>query len=392
MTRQSRSYVLWLPSWYPNKLAPFDGDFIQRHAKAAALYDDILVIYAIPDEEGELTGSIGENVAGRLDEHIIYFKKRAGILGRVRAFLKWNELIRKTIKRYIEENGKPKLVHVHVPLKAGLIARWLKRRYNISYVVSEQSTHYKMGSHDDFFDKNFIYRREVRGVFREATAVTNVSLAVGRTLKEVFRLRHVYTINNTVDTSLFNYEVSNNKKFRFIHVSTLTERHKNVTGILRAVERVSKKRQDFEFTIVGPANKELKELIKTSGLRDFVTLTGEISYADVSQQMKAASAFVLFSRYENLPCVIIEALCCGLPVIATEVGGINELINTKNGILVRSENEEELVRAMDLMIDEYKNYDREQISSDARKRFNYSTIGKQFHELYQQVLEKTQKG
>jgi glycosyltransferase involved in cell wall biosynthesis len=123
-----------------------------------------------------------------------------------------------------------------------------------------------------------------------------------------------------------------------------------------------------------------------------VTLTGEISYADVSQQMKMASAFVLFSRYENLPCVIIEALCCGLPVIATDVGGINELINMKNGILVRSENEEELVRAMDLMIDEYKNFDRDQISSDASERFNYSTIGKQFHDLYQQVLDKTQRG
>ena len=51
MTKPPAPYVLWLPSWYPNKLAPFDGDFIQRHAKAAALYNDILVIYAVPDEE-----------------------------------------------------------------------------------------------------------------------------------------------------------------------------------------------------------------------------------------------------------------------------------------------------------------------------------------------------
>jgi len=107
--------------------------------------------------------------------------------------------------------------------------------------------------------------------------------------------------------------------------------------------------------------------------------------------MKMASALVLFSRYENLPCVIIEALCCGLPIVATNVGGIKELVNLKNGKLVQSENEEELIRAMVCMIDEYNNFDKEQISLDARERFNYSTIGKQFHQLYQQVLPGTHK-
>jgi len=105
-----------------------------------------------------------------------------------------------------------------------------------------------------------------------------------------------------------------------------------------------------------------------------------------------ASALVLFSRYENLPCVIIEALCCGLPVIATDVGGVKELINMKNGMLVQSDNEEELVGAMTRMIDGYNGFHREQISSNARQRFNYLTIGKQFHDLYQQVLYETQEG
>ncbi len=387
MTKAPAPYVLWLPSWYPNKLAPFDGDFIQRHAKAAALYNDILVIYGVPDEEEKLTSNVDENFTrnGRLAEHIIYFKRSAGLLGRVRAFLKWNKLLRKTIKRYVKENGKPGIVHVHVPMKAGLIARWIKRKYDVSYVVSEQSAHYKMGSHDDFFDKNFIYRKEMARVYREATAVTNVSAAVGNTIKELFNLSHVQTINNTVDTSLFNYEDSDNKTFRFIHVSTLTESQKNVTGILTAIKKLSKKRQDFEFIIVGPANKEFRELIKTSGIENFVKLTGEISYADVSKQMKQASSLVLFSRYENLPCVIVEALCCGIPVIATDVGGIKELINENNGMLVQSENENELTESMDHMINKYNNYDRKQIATNAGEKFSYSTIGKQFNTLYREI-------
>jgi len=387
MTKPSAPYILWLPSWYPNKLAPFDGDFIQRHAKAAALYNDILVIYGVAYKDGRSGNDVEEslNREGRLTEHIIYFKKSAGLFGRAQAFLKYNRLLKKTIRRFIEENGKPRLVHVHVPMKAGLIARWIKRRYGVSYIVSEHSAHYKMGSHDDFFDKSFIYRREVAGIFRGATAVTNVSVALGNIIKGLFNLARVYTINNTVDTSLFNKERSDNKKFTFIHVSTLTESQKNVTGILRAVENLSKRRQDFELTLVGPATKGLEELIKSPGIKNFVTLTGEIPYVNVSKQMKKSSALVLFSRYENLPCVIIEAFCCGLPVISTDVGGVKELVNESNGILVHSEKEDELEESMNDMINKYENYDREQIAATARERFSYSAIGKQFNDLYLEV-------
>jgi glycosyltransferase involved in cell wall biosynthesis len=272
-------------------------------------------------------------------------------------------------------------------MKAGLIARWIKRRYGVSYIVSEHSVHYKMGSHDDFFDKSFVYRREVTGIFRGATAVTNVSVAMGNIIKELFNLRHVYTINNTADTSLFNNERLDNKKFMFIHVSTLTESQKNVSGILTVVGNLLKRRQDFALTIVGPATKELEELIKKSGIKNFVTLTGDVSYADVSKQMKRSSALVLFSRYENLPCVIIEALCCGLPVISTDVGGVKELVNEANGLLVHSENENELEESMNDMINKYENYDREQIAANAQERFSYSAIGKQFHELYMEVSD-----
>ena len=45
MSKQQKPYILWLPSWYPNKSEPYSGDFIQRHAKAAALYDPVTVIF-----------------------------------------------------------------------------------------------------------------------------------------------------------------------------------------------------------------------------------------------------------------------------------------------------------------------------------------------------------
>jgi glycosyltransferase involved in cell wall biosynthesis len=48
------------------------------------------------------------------------------------------------------------------------------------------------------------------------------------------------------------------------------------------------------------------------------------------QKCKKADAFILFSRHENFPCVVIEALCCGLPVVASNVGGIAEAVDETN--------------------------------------------------------------
>jgi glycosyltransferase involved in cell wall biosynthesis len=72
-------------------------------------------------------------------------------------------------------------------------------------------------------------------------------------------------------------------------------------------------------------------------------------------------------------------------VISTDVGGVKELVNESNGTLVHSENENELEESMNDMINNYENYDREQIAANARERFSYSTIGKQFDELYMEV-------
>jgi glycosyltransferase involved in cell wall biosynthesis len=162
---------------------------------------------------------------------------------------------------------------------------------------------------------------------------------------------------------------------------------KNVEGILNAVKGLSKLRQDFELVIVGPIVPDLIKMIATLHVTSLVIYTGEISYPEVASQMQNASAFVLFSRHENFPCVIIEALCCGLPCIATNVGGVREAVNNDNGIIVKSESEGQLIEAMAKMMNEYHRFDRFKIAEEAQKKYSYSTIGKQFYELYREILK-----
>ncbi|MBL0146735.1 MAG: hypothetical protein IPP48_14395 [Chitinophagaceae bacterium] len=74
--------VLVLPSWYPNKTSPYDGDFIQRHVKAIALYCKQYVIYVVKDEEGKITKDTKTEIYkdDNITEVIIYYKPlRTGI-------------------------------------------------------------------------------------------------------------------------------------------------------------------------------------------------------------------------------------------------------------------------------------------------------------------------
>src|SRR6476469_113764 len=108
-----RKKILWLVSWYPNRNDAFDGDFIQRHARAAAIYHDIHVVYVT---ERIMAKEVEEewNFATGLTEQLVYFKFTGGLLARLKKQMKWKKLFRRAIEQYVGKNGLPQEVHVHV--------------------------------------------------------------------------------------------------------------------------------------------------------------------------------------------------------------------------------------------------------------------------------------
>src|SRR6476646_8361232 len=126
----ARKNILWLPSWYPNKEEPFDGDFIQRNAQAAALENNVHVLFVKAiDQEDQHKQEIYQN--GNLTEQIIYIKKEHGVLKKIIRQWQWFRQYKTAVQEYTKAYGFPHLVHVHVPWRAGLIALWMKRKYNV---------------------------------------------------------------------------------------------------------------------------------------------------------------------------------------------------------------------------------------------------------------------
>ncbi len=383
--------VLWLASWYPNKYEPNNGDFIQRHAMAVSELLSIDVIHVVQSGKDIATEDFTElNEHENLREFIYGFRfKKSGIsfIDKIRYNLQYLRYYSKVLDEYISTYGKPDLIHVHVPVKAGLIARKAMQRWNIPYIVSEQASYYERSAPDNFFTRSYFFRSSAKKIFRDAAAVTNVSATIGKTIKELFKLDKVVTVHNLVDTSLFHYNnFSSPGEFVWLHVSALNSQ-KNIEGMIKAFALLDQSIKKWKLIVVGQYKSEHTALVKTYALESRTRLVGEVRHPDVATYMQQANAFVLFSDHENFPCVVVEALCSGLPVVASDVGGVKEAINASNGILVHPRNSEQLAKALLQVMENYYQYDPINIQTNAAKLYDSKVIAAQFLRLYRSVLK-----
>ncbi len=385
-------HILWLVSWYPDKMNPYNGDFIQRHAHAVAGQSPLTVIYVAQHGPGvEMPAyKVLTHNSGHLTEIVVYFpykKTGIGLFDTIRYNWKYFSYYKKFIRQYLSEKGRPDLIHVHVPMKAGRIALMLKENLQVPYIVTEHSSAYSDEVPDNYERRGNYYRKWVKKIFEEAAALTTVSQKLGERLQALFNVQAMHIIPNVADTKFFNYVQSQPTRFRFLHASTM-DHPKNVEGMLRVLHRLKKIRNDWECVMLGWDTPVLKTLCTELQLDDHVQWKGVVPYKAVAVEMEQASALLMFSRYENQPCVILEALCCGLPVIATRVGGIPEVVNSSNGILVDPGNEEQLLNACIQLMDQQHQYDRASIAQHAQGLFSYATVGKQFIDLYEKYSGK----
>ena len=381
--------ILWLTSWYPNRTDMFTGDFIQRHAKAASIYNHIIVLH-ITKIEKDIFGKKNHeeiNHSKNLTEHIVYYQMSSFFkpVTKIISLIKYFRISRKLISQYMKEE-KPQLVHVHVPLKAGLMGLWVSKKYKIPFILTDHYGIYNNMVDEPFEQRSWLFKYFTKKIIEKAEIFSPVSADMGISINKMLIEKPFSVIYNVVDTSLFNYRKNENEIFRFIHVSGLTTL-KNVEGIVRCFAELFLTKTNIELVIVGKFDDKIFHSVKETGLLNTsIFLMGEISYHEVAREMQRSHSLILFSNTENMPCVVLEALCCGLPVIATNVGGIPEVISNSNGILVKSGNESELKQAITTMLEKYNSFDRENISAEAKKKFSYEVIGRQISDLYHQAL------
>ena len=376
--------ILWLASWYPNRVDAFNGDFIERHAIAVSRLANLTVLVIIKDKSlAEKEVDVEKVVMGNLAVYRVYYGSSplGGMIEKILSFKKYLQLQKKWYRQIEKERGKPLVVHVHVAMKAGMLARWLKKRSGLPYLVTEHWTGYYPQSPHNIYEANWLFRQLNRRILQDARLVLPVSDALGKIINRQFAQCPCQVIPNVVDTDLFYFKPSDPQRFRFIHPSYMNYQ-KNPEGILEACKGVRDRGYDFELVMIGNTDERLVAMTTELQLTDNVTFQPAIPYASVALEMQRSSALLLFSRFENLPCVLLEALCCGLPVVSSNVGGIEEVINDTNGLLVEIENVSALTESMISMMENYARYNRADIASRSIAVYNYEAVGRRLVDLY----------
>jgi glycosyltransferase involved in cell wall biosynthesis len=251
---------------------------------------------------------------------------------------------------------------------------------------------YDFKSLADQMQSMFVYPPIESKVFNLSTKITTVSLSVAMELKNYgLDPDKITVVGNGVDE----------KAFAPIQNKRCTEEYVLFTGVLRAgkglfdfVEcgrQVCKVRPDVKFVICGsgPFLGKLKEKVRILGLQRQIVFTGFADRNRLRKIYQNATVHVIPSYHEGLPSVLLEAMSCGLPVVATNVGGINEVISSgTNGFLVPPKSPKLMAEIILKLLDDCML--RKKIGEAARKtiekRYTWDKVADNVIKCYEDVL------
>lgn len=387
--------ILWLASWYPSRVEPFNGDFVQRHAGAVSLYHGVEVLHVVKDASGFITKDlhVERRQEGRLKEQVVYYYhhfQKIPALGRLFSQWKYRRIFKKQIAEYLKENGRPDLVHVHVCMKAGPLALWLKRKYNLPYVLTEHATLFLPEAKENIYRKPFYYRNACAAVLKNANAISVVSDHLGKAIQAFVEGRSYKVIPNVVNTEIF-YPVKKTGRsvFEFIHISSLGYQ-KNFDVILEAINILKNKHANFVLRVFGSGNALWRQRVTDAGLSSFVIFHNEVPQPQLAPYLQRADALILFSRYETFGCVLIEAAACGVPAIVNDIPPMREVVTKNvNGLVVQN-NAFSLAEALTKLMEKKLLFDSESIARQAREKYSYENIGRAFSAFYEAMV-RTEK-
>jgi glycosyltransferase involved in cell wall biosynthesis len=388
--------VLHLASWYPTTVHETLGNFVQRHVEAVATLHRCTVLTAVADggvagraerryEEREPAG-VREPAGGgwTIEEHRIHLRPR-----RPQGW--W---VGQALWEYGRTLERPDLVHLHVMYPAGRAARRLAREWGVPLVVTEHWTGYQRPA----WDRVPGWRRWDMGrTGAAADCICPVTADLGETMQSagVGRGRRFRPVPNVVDTRLFhpreappgpNLPTSEAQELTLLHISSLADHHKNLSGLLRALAQCLPDLPRVRVRIFGGGDPaDLQRLARDLGIADRIHWGAEISLSEVAREMREADALVLFSHFENFPCVIGEAWASGIPVFATDVGGIREYLDETRGVLLPAGDEMGLASALRVWA-QGKQWDGGRLRATAVEHFSVDAVARQFDAVYREVL------
>jgi len=379
-TVKSQFHVLFLSSWFPSKTHPTLGNFVQRHAEAVALFAKVTVLYLSKNSMLE-NFTIEETEESHVRIVRVYYSSNGFLFrNRIRA-------LKKGIAHINFNANLPDIVQMNMIWPEGWQALFIKLKWKIPFVISDNWTGYHP---DERGPLPTHIRRYMRFVANHANLLLPVTQQLEQAMRKLRFNKPSFIVPNVVNTEYF--KIKNKKSIHtFLHISHLDNNHKNIEGILKVWKKFSDQVEEVNLELGGDGDIQYwkKRSAELFIREDSISFFGTMNQQEVAEKMNAAHTFVLFSNYENLPLVMIEAMASGMNIIATRVGGISEHMGfSRWNKLIDAKNEDQLLSAFSASHNEFLEVNREEISAYAEDNFSFNSVGKKFIDAYQQATNK----
>ena len=342
MLENKKLNILFLCSWYPNPENPSNGIFIKRHAQALALHHNVTVLFvkSISRTEEKVYTNVDD---GNLNERCVFYPKLSLKIPLISSYLK----LRKFKEEYedlIDDLPADKqfdIIHVNVIFPAAIPALYALKKYSSAqlFITEHWSGYYP----EDGNYKGFYLKDITKKIVQKAKAIFVISEKLKNSMQSNGLVGNYELINNVVDTFVFKplqTKKSDDEVLKILHVSSLVNREKNISGIISVAEKLLKQNIRFQLTIVGKNDGEIiehKNAVHQKKLNNHVVFAGYKTPDEIALLMNQSDVFLLLSHFEGMPVVLLESISCGLPIITTNVGHVKTMVKPGMGIILSNE-------------------------------------------------------
>src|SRR5216683_5714096 len=284
------------------------------------------------------------------------------------------------------------LIHAHFTYPDGVAAVRLGKQFGVPVVITE---HVPWGPWT--YHNAFVRRESVRAVEECAfhIAVSGpVRESVARVVGASEKLR---VIPVGVDGTIFNRSENEGQPLpnQVLFVGAIRP-VKGVDILLRAMRLLVDSGRNVTLVLVGESYfknyqreyDRLRQMAEELQLGSRVNFVGKRRPPELVRSIQESAVLVLPSRAESFGMVLVEAMACGTPVLATRCGGPEDIVNEKVGILVPPEDPQALAAGIAQVLDRRSNYVPEALRSYALQHFGLDSVGHRLKTLYDEALDR----
>lgn len=358
--------------WYPSKEFPTNGDFIERHAKAVSNIHKVSVLHLVSSEKSKTTK---DKISENLTVNIVYIKQTKNPI--IKFFRFFN-----AYKRIIKNMNTIDIVHLNILFPFGIFALYQKLIYKTSFIISEHWTGYIKS-----IKVSFLQKLISKIISRNAFKICPVSYQLQNGMQG-FGLKGNYNVvGNVVDTQIFKPSSSHKISYTIVHVSSLNNHQKNITGMLNTAKKLESDIYNFTWKFIGGESDKYLSYIKQLDFKSTnIEFINHVSQEALATQLQLADICVSFSNYETFGIVMTEALASGTYVISTDTGILSEVEPQNYFAIIKRNDIEGLKNTILEFYNSKKTINTNEMHSYVHENFGVKQIGFSFDSIYKQAL------